>query len=268
MRAFFLEPEQAFIRYTDLPGADPVCVFIHGALDSSIAGMAMTAAQPALARRRRILIDLLGYGMSDRPKQVGYSLTRHAQIIAELLDALGLMSTQVVGHSMGGAVGVTLASERPDLVADLVLAEGNLSEGPEGFAAFAEGKTEEEYVSNWFPQFIAARLEDAKHEENVLRIHLGMAQAAAPWAVYRMSQSLNSGTLQPSLRERFLAFEGSKAYFVGGRSELDEWDDVFRKDLEAAGGDWVVVPEADHQMNFDNPGGLAEAIASRVSGDS
>lgn len=263
MRAFFLEQEQAFLRYVDLPGAEPPCVFIHGALDSSIAGMAMTAAQPALSTRRRILVDLLGYGLSDRPQDVPYSLQRHGETTCELLDALNVKGCQMIGHSMGATIAVVVASERPDLVSDLVLAEGGFPDGPQGFAAFADGKTEEEYAE-WFTRFISDRLEDAKHEDNVLRIHIGMAQTAAPWAVYRTSRSLNAGDLQPNLRERFLSASMSKAYFVGGQSELDEEDDVLRADLEAAGGDWVVVPDAEHQMNFDNPEGFAEALAKRI----
>ena len=264
MRSFFASREQAFVRYVDLPGVLPACVFIHGALDSSIAGMAMTAAGRGLAARRRLLVDLLGYGMSDRPKEAEYSLQRHAQIVTDLLDHLGIDGCQLVGHSMGGAVVVMVASERPDLVCDLVLAEGNLSEGPQGFASFAKGRSEEEYVQDWFPKFIASRLEDAKKESGVLAIHLGMAQAAAPWAVYRMSQSLNAGSVQPSLRERFLSLDIPRAFFVGGRGELDEEDLALQTELMQRGGDWVVVPDAEHQMNFDNPEGFAAAIARRV----
>lgn len=264
MRAFFSQREQAFVRYVDLPGSLPACVFIHGALDSSIAGMAMTAAQRGLADRRRVLIDLLGYGLSDRPKVAEYSLARHAQIVTDLLDHLGIDGCQLVGHSMGGAVAVMVASERPDLVCDLVLAEGNLSAGPAGFAAFAEGRSEEDYVNDWFPNFIASRLEDAKAEAGVLAIHLGMVQAAAPWAVYRMSQSLNAGSVQPSLRERFISLDIPRAYFLGGRSEYDEEDLPLKTELTQHGGDWVVVPDADHQMNVDNPEGFADAIARRL----
>ena len=264
MRAFFSQREQAFVRYVDLPGVRPACVFIHGALDSSIAGMAMTAAGSGLAARRRVLVDLLGYGMSDRPKDAEYSLQRHAQIVTDLLDHLGIDGCQLVGHSMGGAVVVMVASERPDLVCDLVLAEGNLGGGPQGFSLFAEGRSEEEYVHDWFPNFIASRLEDAKEESGVLAIHLGMAQAAAPWAVYRMSQSLSAGSVQASLRERFISLDIPRAFFVGGRGELDEEDLALKTELTQRGGDWVVVPDAEHQMNFDNPEGFADAIARRV----
>jgi pimeloyl-ACP methyl ester carboxylesterase len=264
MRAFFAQREQAFVRYVDLPGLLPASVFIHGALDSSIAGMAMTAAQRGLRDRRRVLIDLLGYGMSDRPKEAEYSLQRHAQVVADLLDHLGIERCQLVGHSMGGAVVVMVASERPDLVCDLVLAEGKLSDGPEGFSSFAEGRSEEEYVQDWYPNFIASRLEDATTEAGVLAIHLGMAQAAAPWAVYRTSQSLNVDSLQPSLRERFLSLDMPRAYFVGANSEPDEDDLPLKDELMQRGGDWVVVPDAEHQMNFDNPEGFADAIARRV----
>ena len=44
------------------------------------------AAQPPLTDRRRILIDLLGFGYSDRPAEYGYTLEDHADAIAQAMD--------------------------------------------------------------------------------------------------------------------------------------------------------------------------------------
>ena len=79
-----------------------------------------------------------------------------------------------------------------------------------------------------------------------------------------MSQSLSAGSVQASLRERFFSLDIPRAFFVGGRGELDEEDLALKTELTQRGGDWVVVPDAEHQMNFDNPEGFADAIARRV----
>lgn len=59
--------------------------------------------------------DLPGHGQS--PKLRGrYDLEFYAATVARWLDALSLGPVHVVGHSLGGAVAIMLALERPDLV--------------------------------------------------------------------------------------------------------------------------------------------------------
>jgi pimeloyl-ACP methyl ester carboxylesterase len=77
---------------------------------------------PALARSRRVvLLDLPGFGGSE-PAGPGFDLTDVADRIASGLAADGIGgSFDLVGHSLGAGVALTLASARPDLTARLVL---------------------------------------------------------------------------------------------------------------------------------------------------
>ena len=84
---------------------------------------------PALVGHHSVLVDLLGHGYSDGPQDFNYSLEEHAQTVAELLEHLALRDCVLFGHSMGGAVAITLAALRPELVSQLVIAEGNLDPG-------------------------------------------------------------------------------------------------------------------------------------------
>ena len=70
-------------------------------------------------RHRCLAVDLRGHGASDRPVQ-DYSIGVFADDLAWLCDALGIGRAVVVGHSMGGIVGVELAARRPDLAAAVV----------------------------------------------------------------------------------------------------------------------------------------------------
>jgi pimeloyl-ACP methyl ester carboxylesterase len=67
------------------------------------------------------MMDLLGFGLSDRPAGFGYRIDDHADALARALDAAGITDAEVIGHSMGGAVTIALASRRPDLVSRLTL---------------------------------------------------------------------------------------------------------------------------------------------------
>jgi len=78
----------------------------------------------ALARDFRVVaVDLLGFGFSQRLADADYSLTAHARRVAGLMDALGIESAIVAGHSLGGAVAMHLAAEHPQRVHGLILVD-------------------------------------------------------------------------------------------------------------------------------------------------
>jgi pimeloyl-ACP methyl ester carboxylesterase len=70
-----------------------------------------------------IALDLPGFGESDRPApdKFNYDLPAFTGIVAEVMDALGVARADVLGHSMGGGVALTLAARRPERVGRLVL---------------------------------------------------------------------------------------------------------------------------------------------------
>lgn len=59
---------------------------------------------------RLIALDLRGRGLSDKPS-TGYSMAEHAADVIGLMDALGLESCIVGGHSFGGLLTIFLAAE-------------------------------------------------------------------------------------------------------------------------------------------------------------
>ena len=65
--------------------------------------------------------DQLGFGRTDRPADGVYGRAAWARHALALVDRLGLQRVHVVGNSMGGAIALTMASERPELVGRLVL---------------------------------------------------------------------------------------------------------------------------------------------------
>lgn len=75
------------------------------------------------ARMRVLAMDLVGFGISDAPSPETFSYTQQArneQAIA-FIEALGNGPVHIVGNSMGGATGLGVAMQRPDLVRSLVL---------------------------------------------------------------------------------------------------------------------------------------------------
>lgn len=66
--------------------------------------------------------DLLGFGRSERPaRRERYALEAQARLLLQVLDELGVPRAVVVGHGLGGTVGVHLTAIAPERVAGLVL---------------------------------------------------------------------------------------------------------------------------------------------------
>ncbi len=73
--------------------------------------------------------DLNGFGFSERPREIAaYTVAGQLRLVLGVMDALGLDSAHVAGHSYGGALAVHLAWRHPERVRSLVLVD---SAGPE-----------------------------------------------------------------------------------------------------------------------------------------
>ncbi|HEY0606667.1 MAG TPA: alpha/beta hydrolase [Herpetosiphonaceae bacterium] len=255
----FLLPSQAFLRYVDLPGADPACIYLHGLGLSSLATYARVVAEPGLSQRRSILVDFLGCGFSDRPASFGYALEDHAQTVAALLDHLGLQQCAVIGHSFGGAVAITLAALRPDLVGRLVLAEALLDPGGGETSRRIAGQSEEEFCASGYRSLLAEVHADALTGDPLSIVVAGAFNAVAPFALYRCAVGLVRGT-QPTMRRRLLDLTIPRAYFFGHASLPNPDTEV----LPASGITVKVLPGAGHGMMWDDPRGFAAALSQTL----
>lgn len=88
-----------------------------------MAGSSVTwrEVMPALAQRYTVVApDLPGHGESDKPRQ-DYSLGAHANVMRDLLVAIGVDRATVVGQSLGGGVALQLAYQHPKHCERLVL---------------------------------------------------------------------------------------------------------------------------------------------------
>src|SRR3954454_858774 len=143
LRAHYSERDRAVLRFVALPGDGPPLVWIHGWQCSSTGELLPAAVQPPLKGRRSLLVDLLGHGYSDKPVDFSYTLIDHARTVVDLIESLGFDECGLVGHSMGGEIGIRVAAALPGVVTLLVMAEGTLD--PHGEQVF-DGQTEDEFA--------------------------------------------------------------------------------------------------------------------------
>ncbi len=99
-------------------GSGPPLVFVHG-LGGNVTHFEFVARE--LAGDHRVAgFDLVGFGATDKPR-VRYEIALLRDHLLAFLEARGLRDAVVVGHSLGGAVALAAALERPELMRGLVL---------------------------------------------------------------------------------------------------------------------------------------------------
>jgi pimeloyl-ACP methyl ester carboxylesterase len=80
-------------------------------------------APPLSEAARVIALDLRGHGGSDWAEPAAYRAPDYAADVVAVLDRLGWGTPLVIGHSLGGYVGATLAALHPERVGGLVIVD-------------------------------------------------------------------------------------------------------------------------------------------------
>ncbi|MFC4063089.1 alpha/beta fold hydrolase [Planomonospora corallina] len=249
-----VHPSGARMRWLELPGTEPARVYVHGLGAMSAPYFTRVACHPLLAGHRSLLVDLLGFGLSDRPADFGYTLGEHADALARMMEAAGVTGARLIGHSMGGSIAVVLASRHPALVSGLVLVDACLDPFPpepghpggSGIAAYAE----EEFL-RYGRQEIGERV--GPHWWSTMRL-------ADPRALHRSAVGLARGGT-PTVRELLLRLEVPRALLYPAQDGPPAGDG----DLRAAGVRLVPIPGSGHNITLDNPEAFARA-ASELPG--
>jgi pimeloyl-ACP methyl ester carboxylesterase len=121
MRGEFVDVGGARLYYyaAGTRGAGEPVVLIHGFPTSSHLWRDVVPLIPE--GHRVVVLDLLGYGRSDRPLDRDLSIKGHAERVIGLLDALRISYAAIVGHDLGGGIAQYLAVRYPTRVARLCL---------------------------------------------------------------------------------------------------------------------------------------------------
>lgn len=252
MKSFSVPGTESRLLYHDLAGEGPPLLFVHGLGCASSCDYPAVAAAPALRGRRMLLVDLLGAGFSDRPQAFGYTIQDHAGSVVALIEALGLARIVLFGHSMGGAVAITAASMLGGRLHRLVLGEPNLLPGGGSFSRRVASMSERDYVA----QGHAALVDSSRREGN--DIWAASLAGSAAHAVHRAARSLVLGS-SPSWRSLLADLTAPRTMIIGENS----LPYAEAEGLSGIGVDLRIVPKAGHSMAWENPAGLAEAIAGR-----
>jgi esterase len=106
------------LHFSTLGSGKPLVV-LHGLFGS---GKNWQSQARQFANQFKVFtVDLRNHGQSFHADEMNYSIM--AEDVAQLLYRLELSACDILGHSMGGKVAMTLALQNPDLVARLIVAD-------------------------------------------------------------------------------------------------------------------------------------------------
>ena len=106
------------MHYLDEGEGDPI-IFVHG--NPSWSYQFRNVIKRVSNHHRCIAPDLIGFGLSDKPKDWSYLPEDHAKLFGDFLESLDLKNMTIVVGDWGGPIGLSYAIKHPKRVKNLVI---------------------------------------------------------------------------------------------------------------------------------------------------
>src|SRR5688500_16334986 len=216
MKSLLLPELGATIRYFDIAGDEnEVYVYLPG-ISTPSSSLLHLASHPRVRGHRSILIDYLGSGHSDKPQDFDHSLQNHAKTIAAVLQYEKLSACTIIGHSMGGTVGLYLALQNPELVSRLIMAESNIEAGGGLGTRYIAKFSEEAFVSEEFPKMLREIQAKSQQQDPDAAFNYGTWSMADALGLHRSAVALVN--LDADIKEAWFKMAIPRAFIIGEKS--------------------------------------------------
>lgn len=250
----------SFLRESGAPAPALPVLYIHG-LGESALGFEGLLREPRLASYRHLAPDLPGYGKSPWPR-VPRRLEEHAEWLGQWLRESVQEPAVVVGHSMGGVIGLMLAERHPNQVRAFFNVEGNISLEDCGFsgpiASFERQEFLEEGLERTFEGIYRDGLEDLALRRYFVSINL-----CDPRQLHLHSEELVALSRGEKLASRVGALEIPVLYVRGEPRGTQSYSCSL---LEAAGVAVKSIPDSGHWPFLDQPEAFTDELMEFLEG--
>jgi pimeloyl-ACP methyl ester carboxylesterase len=250
----------------EVTGSGPGLVLVHG-----FGGAKEDFADhvPTLARDHTVVIfDHRGHGSSDKPTdRSAYSLARLAADVLEVADACELERFRLLGHSMGGMIARQIPLHAPERIEAFVMMDTSAGPIP-GFdpelmhlgaeVALTQGKTALKELLDLAPvletpAYKQTLVERPGYQEFQDRKWDDLSEVM--WGVMTIemaNQPDDLAALAAAVRFPMLILVGAQdTPFVAASHAMNDAID---------GAQLVVIPDAGHSPQFENPDAWIEAM--------
>lgn len=209
-----------------------------------------------LSRHYRVLrFDTRGHGKSDAPPGP-YSLETLADDVRALFAVLGVRKTHFVGLSMGGMIGLTLALDQPGLLESLILCDtsSNFSLDVEARVQVVESRGLEAMVEPTLERFLSASFR-SRNPEKTDRV-ANMIRNTPVAGYLACCRAISTMALTPRLGE----IDCPALVLVGEHDVVTPLPMAMEIQRGIGGSELVVIPDAAHLLNIEQPDAFDEAL--------
>lgn len=210
-------------------------------------------------------LDFCGQGLSEKPDEASYPLSRQADDIAALLNQLQLARVHVAGLSYGGMVAQHLALRHPTRVAALLLSSTLAWSDPVNAliahnweTADSQGGAELRFATS-LPWLFSARFLAARTEM------LPQLKAIAATLDWPAAQRLSRGVLEHDARNWLGSLRVDTQVVVGSEDRLTPPYHARLLADSIAGAQLQLLDGAAHALHLEAPDALAHAIIRFMS---
>ena len=242
------------------PASSNPIVLLHGLFGH----LDLPSVLSQLGDRPTLTPDLLGYGSRAADLPPDLTLEDQAALVCDLVASTFDGPAHLVGHSVGGAVAVLATAARPDLVAGLVLVEGNLTPAD----AFWSGSlarrpaSEVETLISGLREAPEQWLADAGVDPTPDRVSIARSWLAHQGATTLQAQAaaVVEATASPTYlgTVRALVEAGTSVSLIAGARSKDAWG--VPGWLRSAAAHDRVVADCGHLMMLEDASAFAAAL--------
>ena len=209
-----------------------------------------------LSRARRIAFDLRGVGGSGVPPGGdGYSLSRYADDLVAVLDAVGVGEAVLCGLSMGGYVIFELLRRHPARVKAMILADtkpqadsAEAKRGREELTQVAEREGPDAVIERLLPRLLAPATQATQPE-----VAGQVREMGRRWSLPGLVGALRVLRDRPDSTETLRGVRVPTLVLVGSDDEIAPPDTARAMAQLIPGAECHVVPAAGHLAPLEQP---------------
>ena len=242
------------IDYSCRCGRTGTVLFLHG-LGCSKDDFREALHRPELEAYTLLAMDFPGCGHSPYPEDAALGIDDLVEITQLVLATLKITKTVLVGHSMGGLVGLLFAERYNAVVEGFINVEGNLA--PES-CIFSRAVTRSDFQQFATTNFPALKRRLAQEPQIGLRTYAKSLELASARAYFDFAPSLVEYSDHGNLVQRFTALSIQKLYIYGSANQQLS----YLPRLKASDCEVIEIPQSGHFPFHDNPPAFYRAIGA------
>lgn len=247
----FAEVDGLRLHYSEAGSGEPALVLLHAF--PLHAGMWAPQLAALSGDRRVIAPDLPGFGGSEAPASMyRYTMVGFADLLAGLLDHLGLERVVLGGLSMGGYVAFAFLREHADRVGALILADTRA--GADTTTVFERRTDQQDQVARigttaLIEVLLAGLLSDHTRANRLDLVEVVRRLMANPAAGY--IGALEAMKHRSDATEELAAISVPTLVIVGEDDALSPPDVARDMQERITGAELAVLPDAGHLSNLE-----------------